>query len=94
MQARTRVKVGSSSLIVYRKLLMKSMNPVFLLWEVMQNKGQIIDRNRHFLESPHPSPFSAHRGFSANGHFKRANEYLQSKGKTPIDWGCPERNEM
>ena len=64
---------------------------VFLLWgSYAQNKGQIIDRNRHLvLESPHPSPFSAHRGFFGNGHFKRANEYLQSKGKTPIDWGVP-----
>jgi len=61
---------------------------VFLLWgSYAQHKGQIIDRNRHLvLESPHPSPFSAHRGFLGNGHFKRVNEYLQSKGKTPIDW--------
>ncbi|MCB1662286.1 MAG: uracil-DNA glycosylase, partial [Pseudomonadales bacterium] len=64
---------------------------VFLLWgSYAQNKGQIIDRNRHLvLESPHPSPFSAHRGFFGNGHFKRVNEYLQSKGKTPIDWRVP-----
>ena len=61
-----------------------------LLGSYAQNKGQIIDRNRHLvLESPHPSPFSAHRGFFGNGHFKRVNEYLQSKGKTPIDWRVP-----
>lgn len=61
---------------------------VFLLWgSYAQKKGQIIDRNKHLvLESPHPSPLSAHRGFLGNGHFKRANEYLASRGKVPIDW--------
>jgi uracil-DNA glycosylase len=41
------------------------------------------------LESPHPSPLSAHRGFLGNGHFKKANDYLIAHGRTPIDWANP-----
>lgn len=61
---------------------------VFMLWgSYAQNKGRIIDRGKHLvLESPHPSPFSAHRGFLGNGHFTRANEYLKKRGEKPIDW--------
>ncbi|WP_408611923.1 uracil-DNA glycosylase [Chitiniphilus purpureus] len=61
---------------------------VFMLWGAYaQKKGALIDRARHHvLESPHPSPLSAHRGFIGNGHFRSANGYLQSIGKTPINW--------
>jgi len=61
---------------------------VFLLWGTYaQRKGEIIDKNKHFvLESPHPSPFSADRGFFGNKHFSRSNEYLIRKGIVPIDW--------
>jgi uracil-DNA glycosylase len=61
---------------------------VFLLWgSYAQKKGQFIDRNKHLvLQSVHPSPLSAHRGFIGNGHFSKTNEYLVKQGKTPIDW--------
>ena len=61
---------------------------VFILWgSYAQRKGDFIDRNRHLvLQSPHPSPLSAHRGFFGNRHFSRANEYLQAHGITPIQW--------
>lgn len=65
---------------------------VFLLWgSYAQKKGQFIDRNRHLvLQSAHPSPLSAHRGFFGNRHFSRANEYLQAHGREAIDWRLPE----
>jgi uracil-DNA glycosylase len=61
---------------------------VFMLWgSYAQKKGALIDRSKHqVLQSAHPSPFSADRGFFGNRHFSRANEYLISKGLTPIDW--------
>lgn len=61
---------------------------VFMLWGAYaQKKGAIIDESKHLvLKSPHPSPFSADRGFFGNGHFKKANEYLKEKGKEEIDW--------
>jgi uracil-DNA glycosylase len=61
---------------------------VFMLWgSYAQKKGAFIDRQKHLvLQSPHPSPLSAHRGFLGNGHFKKANEYLEAHGRKPIDW--------
>ena len=61
---------------------------VFMLWgSYAQKKGAIVDRSRHcVLSSPHPSPLSAHRGFFGCRHFSKANRYLVSKGKAPIDW--------
>ena len=49
-------------------------------------KGQFIDRNRHYvLTAPHPSPLSAHRGFLGCHHFSKTNEYLKQNGLTEID---------
>lgn len=61
---------------------------VFMLWgNYAQQKGNNIDANKHLvLKSPHPSPFSAHRGFFGNRHFSIANEYLLLKDKKPIKW--------
>lgn len=61
---------------------------VFLLWgNYARRKGASIDRAKHLvLESAHPSPLSAHRGFFGNHHFSRANDYLRAHGLTPIDW--------
>jgi uracil-DNA glycosylase len=63
-------------------------NLVFMLWgSYAQKKGAVIDRAKHLvLESPHPSPFSADRGFFGNKHFSKANEYLRSKGIQPVMW--------
>ncbi len=64
---------------------------VFLLWgSHAQKKGQHIDRSKHLvLESPHPSPLSAHRGFLGNGHFSKTNAWLLQKGRPAIDWQLP-----
>ena len=61
---------------------------VFMLWgSYAQKKGQFIDHARHLvLSSAHPSPFSVHRGFAGNGHFKQANEYLEKNGQEPVNW--------
>ncbi|WP_187261354.1 uracil-DNA glycosylase [Pontibacter beigongshangensis] len=63
-------------------------NVVFMLWGAYaQKKGAIIDAGKHLvLQSAHPSPFAADRGFFGNRHFSKANAYLESKGKEPIDW--------
>ena len=61
---------------------------VFMLWgSYAQQKGRVIDRRKHLvLESSHPSPLSVYRGFDGCGHFKKANQYLQSRGQEPINW--------
>lgn len=63
-------------------------NLVFILWGAYaQKKGQIIDIfKHHIIESPHPSPFSADRGFFGSRPFSRTNEYLKKNGITPIEW--------
>jgi len=63
-------------------------NLVFFLWGAYaQKKGESIDRAKHLvLESVHPSPLSASRGFFGNKHFSRCNEYLESNGKGTISW--------
>lgn len=65
---------------------------VFLLWgSYAQAKGRLIDRRRHgVLETAHPSPLSAHRGFVGCGHFSKANQYLIAHGQEPIDWRLPD----
>ena len=61
---------------------------VFILWgSYAQRKGAFIDRSRHLvLQSAHPSPLSAYRGFFGNKHFSQANEYLRAHGVEPIRW--------
>ena len=73
---------------VIHRLAEEREHIVFILWgSYAQRKGAFIDRNRHLvLQSPHPSPLSAYRGFFGNKHFSRANAYLQQNGYEPIDW--------
>ena len=61
---------------------------VFFLWGAYaQKKGESIDRSKHLvLESVHPSPLSAARGFFGNKHFSRCNEYLLKHSIEPINW--------
>ena len=63
-------------------------NVVFILWGAYaQKKGEVIDRTKHcVLMSPHPSPFSANRGFLGCKHFSKTNSFLKSKGLKEIDW--------
>jgi len=73
---------------VVRVLAERREHLVFILWgSYAQRKGAFIDRSRHLvIESAHPSPLSAYRGFFGSKPFSRANEYLLSKGQVPISW--------
>ncbi len=66
----------------------KSERVVFILWGASaRRKAQLIDTSRHvIIESPHPSPLSAHRGFFGSRPFSRANAALVEAGRTPVDW--------
>nr|XP_033476382.1 uracil-DNA glycosylase-like isoform X1 [Epinephelus lanceolatus] len=61
---------------------------VFMLWgSYAQKKGAAINRKRHHvLQTVHPSPLSAHRGYFGCRHFSKANELLKKSGKAPINW--------
>ena len=74
---------------VIRTVSEQLTNVVFLLWgNYARQKGAKIDRTKHLvLESGHPSPMSANKGYwFGNKHFSQTNSYLISKGLQPIDW--------
>jgi uracil-DNA glycosylase len=73
---------------VIKQISDKKSGIVFLLWGAYaQKKGSIIDKNKHYvLQSAHPSPFAAHRGFFGNKHFSKTNEFLIKNNKIPIKW--------
>lgn len=73
---------------VVRTVSDNSVNVVFMLWgNNARAKRTLIDVSKHLiLESAHPSPLSAHKGFLGNGHFHKANEYLRTHGRGEIRW--------
>ena len=73
---------------VIRALAEEREHLVFILWgSYAQKKGALIDRRRHcVIESAHPSPLSAYRGFFGSQPFDKANAYLQSHNQSPIAW--------
>ncbi|MDT0123951.1 uracil-DNA glycosylase [Paenibacillus sp. RRE4] len=77
---------------VIRELNERNEPMVYMLWgSHAQKKGAFINRDKHLvLESTHPSPLAAHRGFLGSRPFSKANEFLVSKGIKPIDWTIPE----
>lgn len=71
-----------------RKLNEEREGLVYILWgNYAKQKGAHIDRTRNLvIESPHPSPFSAHSGFFGSKPFSKTNSYLEERGKNPIQW--------
>lgn len=60
---------------------------VFILWgNYARAKKAIIDSRHVVIESPHPSPLSASRGFFDSKPFSRANDALTAAGRAPVDW--------
>jgi len=63
---------------------------VFFLWgNFARSKAPLIARHHHIIESPHPSPLSASRGFFGSKPFSRANEALAMSGQEAVDWSLP-----
>lgn len=73
---------------VIKTISEKKEGVVFILWGAFaQAKAELIDQIKHFIiKSPHPSPFSADRGFFGSKPFSKTNEILLKEGKSPIDW--------
>ena len=61
---------------------------VFILWgSYARSKKELITNKKHFIiESAHPSPLSASRGFFGSRPFSRANDFLVKNGISPIKW--------
>ena len=73
---------------VIKKISDNKNGVIFLLWgNFAQQKQSLIDETKHFLlKAPHPSPFSANKGFFGCRHFSKTNELLIQQGGAPIDW--------
>ncbi len=73
---------------VIKKISDEREHIVFILWgNYARGKKDLIDTEKHLvLESPHPSPFSAHSGFFGSKHFSQCNTYLKNHGKKEILW--------
>ena len=61
---------------------------VYMLWgrPARMKKSMLTNPRQLVLESAHPSPLSAYKGFFGNRHFSKANEFLEANGLSPIDW--------
>lgn len=73
---------------VVQRLSDEKENLVFILWgKYAQEKGKSLNGKKHLvLISPHPSPFSAHRGFFGSKPFSKTNRWLKEKGLEEINW--------
>jgi uracil-DNA glycosylase len=73
---------------IISKLSTEKKGVVFLLWGAFaQKKAALIDSEKHYvLETSHPSPFSAYRGFLGSNPFSKTNEILINNNQKPIDW--------
>ena len=73
---------------VIKLLSEEKQNIVFILWgSYAQKKGVKIDRTKHLvIETAHPSPLGAYRGFWESKPFSKTNEYLKSKNIQEINW--------
>ncbi len=76
---------------IIRAVAAKPEPVVFLLWgSAARSKKKLLADTPHIvIESPHPSPLSAHRGFFGSRPFSGANEALVSNDRQPIDWTLP-----
>lgn len=73
---------------IIKKLNEKDEAIVFILWgKFAQSKEVFLTNPKHLIiKSPHPSPFSANRGFFGSKPFSRTNKFLKENNLKPIDW--------
>lgn len=64
---------------------------VFILWgrHAQAKKKLITNTNHHIIESVHPSPLSARRGFFGSKPYSKVNEILSNMDEKEIDWQIP-----
>ena len=79
---------GQFTDFIIKEISDKKENVVFVLWGAFaQKKAGLIDTKKHFIiQSVHPSPLSARKGFFGSRPFSKINQFLEEKGKEPINW--------
>ena len=73
---------------IIKKISDEKEGIIFLLWgNFAKKKSVLINTNKHYiLTAPHPSPFSAYRGFLGCKHFSKTNKILLNNNQKPINW--------
>lgn len=73
---------------IIEKLGERQKPVVFILWgSYARSKKELIKgKNHYIIESVHPSPLSASRGFFGSKPFSKTNEFLKKNGIEPVDW--------
>jgi uracil-DNA glycosylase len=75
-----------------RALALRPQPVVFVLWGAFAQKKRALiephntDARHLIIQSPHPSPLSAYRGFFGSKPFSKINDFLRENGEPPIDW--------
>lgn len=92
-QANGHAKLGWQQLTaqVLARLVSDATPRVYMLWgKAAQTAAKAVPGDVNLkIETPHPSPLSAHRGFFGARPFSRANNWLQTQGRPPINWTKP-----
>lgn len=72
-----------------RALAMRDVPLVGVLWgrDARDTRPWLLDAPA--VESPHPSPLSASRGFFGSRPFSTVNQHLEALGADPVDWALP-----
>ena len=73
---------------IIQKLNEREETRVFILWGsyARSKKVRITNTKHTIIESVHPSPLSAYRGFFGSKPFSKANAYLEAAGTKGIEW--------
>jgi uracil-DNA glycosylase len=81
-------RIGWSDLVRDVLAAVSRRPTAFLLWgrPAQAFRPHISGKGHLFIESPHPSPLSVHRGFFGARPFSRVNKWLVAGGQVPIDW--------
>ena len=93
-KANSHAKIGWQTFTdtLIHRLSSQKKHLVFMLWGnfAIQKKQFICEGQGHLiLESSHPSPLSAYRGFLGSGVFSQCNSFLKGHGIEEIDWNSP-----
>ncbi|MCF3944337.1 uracil-DNA glycosylase [Oceanobacillus alkalisoli] len=71
------------------ELVNEKTDPVmFILWgkHAQDKEAFLTNKRHHIIKSPHPSPFSANRGYFGSRPFSATNDFLKANEREPVDW--------
>ncbi|ABR50333.1 uracil-DNA glycosylase [Alkaliphilus metalliredigens QYMF] len=81
---------------IIKRLNERETAMVFILWgkNAQEKEALITNPQHHIIKSPHPSPFSAHRGFFGSHPFSKTNDFLRGVGIEEINWNIEKSSDL